>query len=73
MCAICVVFYIGYAYHFYKSVQTHDEYFMNRINPAAFTAKTKVSKEMWNLLEQSYSQEGTNETKSNYFMSMLEE
>jgi hypothetical protein len=46
---------------------------MNRINPAAFTAKTKVSKEMWNLLEQSYSQEGTNETKSNYFMSMLEE
>lgn len=75
MVTITVIFFVGYAYHFKKSVDTHDEYFSNRINPAAFTVKTPVSHQVWDIVEsrhQEASQFDPDVSKTNYLREQLE-
>lgn len=75
MTFICLVFYIGYFYHFYECIKLHDKYFENRINPAAFTAYTDISDEMWQKVEKEYKDLMVEENgipKTNFLMLELE-
>lgn len=54
---ITFIFYGGYVYHFSQMVKEHDKYFKNRINPAAFTVKTKLTNELWEKCLESYESE----------------
>jgi hypothetical protein len=76
MITITVIFFVGFAYHFKKSVDTHDEYFANRINPSAFTVKAPVSQQMWELVERNYEEVRALDpdiSKTNFLRELLEE
>jgi hypothetical protein len=53
-----VVFYYSYFRHWRQMVTNHDRYFKNRMNPAAFTLKSKISAEMWQISNDEYESNG---------------
>jgi hypothetical protein len=72
-----MLFYIGYWIHWQKTVAQHDRYFTQRINPAAFTLKTAISRDMWRLCQDTYEVNNIQYTqgisKLTYLHQMLEE
>jgi hypothetical protein len=45
--AIVIAFYIGYFYHLYKFKKSKDFFFLNKINPSAYTLKARFKKDKW--------------------------
>jgi hypothetical protein len=53
-----IIFYLSYFRHWRQMVTEHDRYFKNRMNPAAFTLKSKVSADMWRISNEEYESYG---------------